>query len=108
MTIAERWTRKVYNEEESVDENLVANEKTNSQILASESQDSEDRKFEDKKRQEYMSRWASKKNLLADKSESNDLENESDVGTLLDYHSKTRQRYINRWASKPDALQEDE
>ncbi len=110
MSIAERWTRKESKEEDDCADEIFTLgvsqiERTDSQILTSESQDSEDKKFEEKKRKEYMSRWARQNTLL--KSESTDFENESDVGALLEYHSKTRQRYISRWASKPGEGKED-
>ena len=81
-------------------------------ILVSDTHDSEDREFEEKKRQQYVGRWASQTKIqtkmLEATNSSDDLENESDVGALLEYHNRTRQTYINRWwARKPDDAEEE-
>ena len=74
----------------------------------SDSHNSEDRKFEEKKRQQYVGRWASQTKMLEATNSSDYLENESDVGALLEYHNRTRQTYMNRWwARKPDDAEEE-
>lgn len=110
MSIAERWTRKHHKEDEkTIDENLVFQVgESASQILATDSHDSEDRKYEEKKRQECISRWANQNALLKSDKTDNDLENESDVGAVMDYRNKTRQQYLSRWASKPGENTEEE
>jgi hypothetical protein len=119
LSIADRWTRKVEDDEafEDVlnlvvgssresDNSSIGIEKTDSQILASDSHDSEDKKFEDKKRQQYVNRWANRNDDLSEAA-SRDLEEESDAGASCEFMNKTRQKYINRWASKPSATEEE-
>jgi hypothetical protein len=104
MSIAERWTRKTNNNEELIDDGCQTGEpssieKSDSQILAADSYDSSDRKYEEKKRQQCISRWASQNTLL--KNNNADFENESDIGALQEHRERTRQIYMNRWASRP-------
>lgn len=97
MSIVDRWTRKV--DDETVTEELKFD------IEATE-----DRTLEEKKRQQYIGRWASQKDnsLLGSHDSGRDLDAESDVDALLEYHSsQKRQKYINRWASKPDSKEEE-
>ena len=112
-SIAERWTRKIEEDEipdkdekKQDNEELPEIEKSDSQILATDSHDSEDRKFEEKRRQSYISRWASHDTVVEAKS--TDLEEESDAGASFAFKYRARQRYINRWASKPDEKDEEE
>eukprot|EP00934_Nitzschia_sp_Nitz4_P000444 Nitzschia sp. Nitz4//scaffold34_size148208//121684//127830//NITZ4_002993-RA/size148208-processed-gene-0.54-mRNA-1//-1//CDS//3329548834//444//frame0 len=105
MSIAERWTRKSQDDEDEDIENLEI-EKTDSQILASDSHDSEDRKYRDKRRLQYVSRWASQGPLLG--KEECDLDDESDASAFVEIQNKTRQQYMSRWASKPSESSEDE
>jgi hypothetical protein len=119
LSIADRWSRKVEDDEafEDVltlvvgssresDDSSIGIEQTDSEILASDSHDSEDKKFEDKKRQQYVNRWANKNDDLSEAA-SRDLEEESDGGASCEFMSKTRQKYMNRWASKPSATEEE-
>jgi hypothetical protein len=109
LSITDRWTRKY--EDETVTEELKfgpSNEKSDYDIVPSDSHDSDDRKFEEKKRQQYLGRWASQNSTLETTNNSDDLESESDIGALLDYHNRTRQNYVNRWSSKPQDNEEEE
>ena len=63
-------------------------EKTDSEILAADSHDYEDREIEDKRKQQYISRWASKNSVI--EAASIDLEEESDVGASFDFTKRTR------------------
>lgn len=81
FSIADRWTRKFEDETVTAEELKFdpSNEKSVSGIAPSDSHDSDDRKFEEKKRQQYMGRWTSQNSMLETTSNSEDLENESDV-----------------------------
>jgi hypothetical protein len=73
--------------------------KTDSEILAADSHDSEDGRILRKRREQYMDRWA--RNDDVKEASSADLEEDSDVGYAYEeIMDKTRLRYINRWASK--------
>ena len=74
--------------------------KTDSDILAADSHDSEDEKILRKRREQYMDRWARIDGVK--EASSADLEEDSEVGYACDQEilGKTRLRYINRWASK--------
>jgi len=89
LSIADRWTRKF-------DDETVAEE------LKFDPHDSDDRKFEDKKRQQYVGRWSNKSSIEETTNEANDLESDSDIGALLEYHNRSRQTYVNRWSRKPE------
>jgi hypothetical protein len=116
-SIVARWTRKIEDDEvsdepflvgkarEDGDSNSDTLEKTDSDILAADSHDSEDKKMEEKRRQQYLDRWARKDTIV--EAASCDLEEESDVGVSSEILNRTRQLYINRWASKPDTEDEE-
>ena len=103
-SIAERWTRKI--EDDDVSGTMRLNvEKADFEILAADSHDSEDRKVEEKRRQQYISRWTANDAVVEAKSI--DLEEESDAGASFQFMNRTRQRYMNRWASKPNESEEE-
>jgi hypothetical protein len=100
--IADRWSRKVDNDtfSDTNNENNDPVERTDSEILTSLSQDTEDTTFRQRRRQSYMNRWASR--TPVSEASSRDLDEESDIGAFQEMVSKQRQRYVSRWASKPN------
>ena len=105
LSITDRWTRKY--EDETVTNELKFDPSNDKEINASDSHDSDDRKFEEKKRQQYMGRWTSQNDILEATDDGDELENESDIGALLDYHNRSRQDYVNRWSSNSQAREEE-
>jgi hypothetical protein len=109
-SIVARWTQKIEDDEvsdepflvgkarEDSDSNSETLKETDSDILAADSHDSEDKKMEEKRRQQYLDRWVHKDAIV--EAASRNLEEESDVGVSSEILNRTRQRYINRWASK--------
>lgn len=114
QSIAERWSRKVEEEEEaaeltfkpSYDEDDLDLVQTDSQILASDSHDSDDRKFGERKRQEYVSRWARTPSSLVSEAR-DDLEKGSEVGDAVQ-KTRARQKALNRWARQDKEEEVDE
>ena len=111
-SIAEKWSRKVANDEmipdvtessEEGDDSSVTDHKTDSEILAAASHDSYDRRLLEQRRQQYISRWKSDKNVVETKGR--DLEEESDAGASFQFRNRNAQQYMNRWASKPSDAQ---
>jgi hypothetical protein len=95
-SVADRWTRKI--EEDQVSDT------GGSATLSSFSATSSEAKFQDRRRQKVINRWASNDNIV--EVASKDLEEGSDVGFSNSIVSKTRQRYLNRWATRPKEEEE--
>ena len=110
--VADRWSSKKVEEKEMIisdtkennsnrnshDDSMMTTKKTDSEILTSLSQDTNDVEINQKQRQSYMNRWASKTPVLEATVE--DLDEESDIGAFQEMIDKRRQKAISRWSSK--------
>lgn len=99
--VADRWSSKKVDEKEIISSDTKEN--TDSEILASLSQDTNDDdvvEIKRKQRQSYMNRWASKKSPPVLEATMKDLDEESDIGAFQDMINKRRQKAISRWSSK--------
>mmetsp|Transcript_58418 Transcript_58418/g.67370 ORF Transcript_58418/g.67370 Transcript_58418/m.67370 type:complete len:453 (-) Transcript_58418:61-1419(-) len=74
-------------------------EKTDSEILTSFSQDTQEVKISQRRRQSYMNRWTSKSPVS--EASTKDLDEESDIGAFQETIKKRRQKVVNRWSSRP-------
>jgi hypothetical protein len=97
--VAERWSRKAENDRFSdiISENEDPMEKTDSEILSYLSNETSDVKYQRRKRQSYMERWASRNATV----EAKDVDEESDVGAFEAMLNNQRKKAIDRWARKP-------
>ena len=107
--VAERWAKKspdspIQSSQNSDIDNVDPYEKTDSEILASSSHDTEDFAYQQKRRRSYMDRWTAKtpSSVATDR----DLDEESDIGAFEEMASRTKQRYASRWARNPASSEE--
>lgn len=110
--VTERWGRKstgthvqISRTSDNSDiENEDPYEKTDSEILASSSIDTEDAAYQQRRRQSYMNRWAA--GTPASEASPPDLDDESDVGAFEETVNRNKQRYASRWARNPKSSEE--